>query len=1303
MSQYGTVVRRPWRNELQRKFTPSIDEEDKVKTFADNGELKGLVCQIYDIQSMDVENKVVFDLWCLAKCYSEENSLGEKSVVVEGKKRRILGEQVTCLVRVINVPLSVLMRFRDHRGSYTNEYDSMNEKTLESILKRKDHDGEFALTRNYSVSKEMKRELYYYRGKTEECFWRISFSSIEGKRAFCNMMNGVPMSRRYKEYDDNYMEILRDEYEEAASSRVKRERNSDETMEERENQKSVRQKFGNSGDRLFMAIPEVIDSDIPPYWELMKTKNMLPCSTINLPFKDGILLTGEESLTTKDTVTFSVCLEDFSILPDNEQIMTVPRTLSWDIEAVSKNGKSFPNMYFAEDSVILITCSICDDDSLIRTPHRVGIMYGDTSEEYLDHHEELRGMELTCCRNEKELLREFLELIQLWKCHVILGFNIFGFDYGYVNERMVKYLIEWGNLSRLKNYSCKHSRMAWTSGAYSKVVINHLVVPGALSNDMYTAVRRDARLKLRSYKLNEVSKVLLGGETKADMGYTEMFDIFLSWKKCCQPYKHLECEGVSYQHHEKSSLQDWARVIKYGVVDAILPQKIHEKTGSWKECIQSANVMMIRIEDLYMRGQRVRMKSKVYRKCDEEGIAMSYNNERRPNQGKYQGAHVEDCKPGMHKNVVTNDFSSLYPSIIAASNICYTTLIREEDWKEYTWTIITRENVELDMNKVTILGGDVEAVEKSLQLDLFEERDGKDQESAEKILKGWRRMASERKFIMENPDEKCLEEIREPRVILKLDTKEEFKGSSGIDIRKHFSINVENLKIAKDMQRGVWKLLDFMTPRKTNAIVDVVMESNCYTEISWDQSVEKRKTLRVKKRKDEIKYCEKWDLDNSDSEEGWKKLDEDIKSEEDFEDFGETIKHVSLGSFYDTKGRMREKVHSVNKIFRYRFIRQEVKLGVLPRMVKDGLKARQMAKNEKKYFLKLASKAKTEEEKEYALFNTDMREAKQMGIKVSNNSIYGGLGFRSKDKTEVDEDTIEILCDIYGEIAVDNMLHGVKNDLALPELAACITAEGRRIIHMAGHTCVDLFGAEIIYGDTDSGMYKVEGIEGLNCKKFGVAMGELVTKRLKEPHGYSFEKGGLILCLARKMYAYLRYADDGESEKFESPSEMLVRGLIICRRDNCIYQQEVYRLLLNQIMEGVSKEVVRATIDSCMQDLMTGKVEASKLSISSSVNEYYKNKEYCVAIFARRMKEKGTPLVAGERIEFVIIKREDLTGKVKLGHMMMLYSDYIESNEKMNYHYIAGHYLKNCINQLYQTAFSSNEEPVTEFLDNYDS
>ena len=97
-----------------------------------------------------------------------------------------------------------------------------------------------------------------------------------------------------------------------------------------------------------------------------------------------------------------------------------------------------------------------------------------------------------------------------------------------------------------------------------------------------------------------------------------------------------------------------------------------------------ARVTGVPIKFLFTRGQQIKVTSQLYRKAYE--IDMLIPNEKRASQseGTYEGATVIEPSVGFYKDpIATLDFASLYPSIMMAHNLCYSTLIPPDQIKNH--------------------------------------------------------------------------------------------------------------------------------------------------------------------------------------------------------------------------------------------------------------------------------------------------------------------------------------------------------------------------------------------------------------------------------------------------------------------------------------------------------------------------------------------------------------------------------------------------------------------------------------------
>jgi len=129
------------------------------------------------------------------------------------------------------------------------------------------------------------------------------------------------------------------------------------------------------------------------------------------------------------------------------------------------------------------------------------------------------------CDTEKDLLIAWKNLIQEENPDIIIGYNIFGFDYQFMFNRAVENHCEeeFLKLSRKENEVCgvrdrennnrikgiEHSKVVLASGEYD---LHYTKTTGRLQIDMYTYFRRD--FNLSSYKLDDVAGEYIGDDIK---------------------------------------------------------------------------------------------------------------------------------------------------------------------------------------------------------------------------------------------------------------------------------------------------------------------------------------------------------------------------------------------------------------------------------------------------------------------------------------------------------------------------------------------------------------------------------------------------------------------------------------------------------------------------------------------------------------------------------------------------------------------------------------------------------------------
>jgi DNA polymerase delta subunit 1 len=131
------------------------------------------------------------------------------------------------------------------------------------------------------------------------------------------------------------------------------------------------------------------------------------------------------------------------------------------------------------------------------------------------------------------------------------------------------------------------------------------------------------------------------------------------------------------------------------VQDAYLPQRLMDKLMCFVNYTEMARVTGVPFNFLLARGQSIKVLSQLYRKANSEGYLIPSlkggegkhaspsdtlaSNEHVGGEDNYEGATVIEPKRGYYDvPIATLDFSSLYPSIMMAHNLCYTSLLRKE-------------------------------------------------------------------------------------------------------------------------------------------------------------------------------------------------------------------------------------------------------------------------------------------------------------------------------------------------------------------------------------------------------------------------------------------------------------------------------------------------------------------------------------------------------------------------------------------------------------------------------------------------
>lgn len=170
--------------------------------------------------------------------------------------------------------------------------------------------------------------------------------------------------------------------------------------------------------------------------------------------------------------------------------------------------------------------------------------------------------------------------------------------------------------------------------------------------DLLQVMQRD--YKLRSYSLNSVCGHFLG-EQKEDVPHSIITDLF------------------------NGNEDTRKRLASYCLKDAMLPTRLMDKLMCLFNYIEMSRVTGVPFNYLLTRGQQIKVLSQLFRKASQEMFLIP-DIKGEISDEQYEGATVIEPEKGFYDiPIATLDFSSLYPSIMIAHNLCYTTLVDKNE------------------------------------------------------------------------------------------------------------------------------------------------------------------------------------------------------------------------------------------------------------------------------------------------------------------------------------------------------------------------------------------------------------------------------------------------------------------------------------------------------------------------------------------------------------------------------------------------------------------------------------------------
>lgn len=332
--------------------------------------------------------------------------------------------------------------------------------------------------------------------------------------------------------------------------------------------------------------------------------------------------------------------------PEGEWSKVAPfRILSFDIECAGRKG-IFPEPEV--DSVIQIANMVMKQGE--KEPFIRNVFTFKSCSPII-------GSQVLSFKTEQELLRAWSEFVRDCDPDIITGYNINNFDFPYLINRAKHLKVhDFVYLGRIKNIKSVIKDSFLQSKQMGKRENKHVNFEGRVPFDLLFVLVRD--YKLRSYTLNSVSYHFLQAQ-KEDVHHSIITDL------------------------QNGTEQTRRRLAMYCLKDAYLPLRLLNKLMCIVNYMEMSRVTGVSLASLLTRGQQIKVVSQLLRKARDAGYLMPTYTVQGGEMEQFEGATVIEPKRGYYSSpIATLDFASLYPSIMMAHNLCYTTLIKPSDRKK---------------------------------------------------------------------------------------------------------------------------------------------------------------------------------------------------------------------------------------------------------------------------------------------------------------------------------------------------------------------------------------------------------------------------------------------------------------------------------------------------------------------------------------------------------------------------------------------------------------------------------------------
>ena len=489
---------------------------------------------------------------------------------------------------------------------------------------------------------------------------------------------------------------------------------------------------------------ELFESNKEPIIQFLHEIDIKPCGWITIDETDVTEIENTINKITNSEINIQVEWNKINYLENYENKIQEFTLCGFDIECISSDD-GFPIANRKEDKIVSIAATF----SKLGYPcyYKVILIIGDCPK--------IDNVKVYNCKDEKQLIVKWCKVIQQQDPDFICGWNNFGFDELYINERAKLLNIEkYIKLSRLLNEETKFINKKLASSALGDNELFYYDMTGRVVFDLMKIVQRE--YKLSSYKLDAVASyffrellksienkdnktiietnttgffkgqyfIIVRNDGVADyeiennkkfqiidiidnthliIDYNIDKSIFNEKGKlfCCQVKDDVKPKEI-FEKYKSGIPEDLKQLSLYNIQDCELCNKLCEKLCVIINNCGMANVCNVPVSYIFLRGQGVKIFSLVSKKCKERGYLIPLIGKKDISaDDTFEGAVVFDPIPGVYYSpICVSDANSLYPSSLICRNISHECIVQDKKYMElykdtYTFTEINYKAKEI--------------------------------------------------------------------------------------------------------------------------------------------------------------------------------------------------------------------------------------------------------------------------------------------------------------------------------------------------------------------------------------------------------------------------------------------------------------------------------------------------------------------------------------------------------------------------------------------------------------------------------